>query len=380
MISSINNQKIELREFHINQFPVDKIYISLEENFHKKLFDRVSQYKFKKFNEIFFNNSLNWDTFKQWKHNRHFIPLCFIIKISKIFPKFSIYKVEKHIIAYKGPSSSAIINKPNLPLKEDYRILKIVAHLIGDGSVGGGFGSKLPDGKQHSEYRNFAPELLDHFEEDLSVFGDVLATKNYKHGSLIIPNSIGYILGHIYKIKFDTFNSRIPEAFFDLPRELIAAFLRAFGDDEGHVCDSSIEYYSNNKELLNDILILINNTLPEIKTSNIKVNTKAGKNIKYSFMIYNGSQETYLNLIGFDHKQKREDLIFNTSRKGQRNKNPKGKILELLKSNILTAKQISRIMGIRHSSVLEHLSELKKLGKVTIVKKEHWANFWTMKF
>ncbi len=147
MTSNINNQKIEFREFHLNQFPVDRIFVFLEENFHKKLFNRISQYKFKEFNKIFFNDNLNWNTFKQWKNKRHFTPLWFIIKITEIFTDFSIYEFEKNINAYKGPSTSAVIKNPNLPLKEDTRLLKIVAHLIGDGSVGGGFGSNLPKGK-----------------------------------------------------------------------------------------------------------------------------------------------------------------------------------------------------------------------------------------
>ena len=379
MISN-NNQKIEFREFHINNFPVDRIFVSLEENFHRKLFTKLRGYKFKEFNNYFFNNNLNWSTFKQWKNQNHFIPLWFIIEISIRFPEFSILNFEKNIASYKGPSTSAIIKNPNLPLKEDSRLLKIVAHLIGDGSVGGGFGSKLLKGKQHSEYRNFTSGLLDSFEKDLSVFGEVPATKNYKHGSLIIPNSIGYILEQIYQIKFDTFNSRVPKDLFNLPREVVASFLRAFADDEGHVFDSSIEYYSNNKYLLTDILILMNRVFPEINTSGIKLNTKAGKNIKYYFKIYNDSQEEYLNLIGFDHKQKREDIIFNINRTGNRNKNPKDKISNLLKNNKLTAKQISRIIGIRHSSVLEHLNELREVRKVEIVKKEHWTNYWTKKF
>ena len=127
-------------------------------------------------------------------------------------------------------------------------------------------------------------------------------------------------------------------------------------------------------------LHLMNKAFPEIKTSDIKINTKAGKNIKYHITIYNVSQELYFKLIGFDHKLKKEDLIFGINRLGQRNHKPKEKILELLKNEQLTAKQISRIIGVRHSSVLEHLSELRKLGKVKIVKKEHWTNYWSMSF
>lgn len=392
MISNINNQKIEIREFHINQFPVDRIFVSLEENFHKKLFDRIKKYKFKEFNKLHFDNKLNWSTFKQWKKRKtdlkiriklHFIPLWFILKLSEIFPEFSIEDFEKHIVAMKGPSSSSIIYNPNLPLPEDNRLLKIIAHLLGDGHVDGAFGSRLSKGKSHSEYRNYNPVMLDSFEKDLQVFGQVKLSKDYEHGHVIVPNLIGYILEHIYKIKFDCHNSKVPESLFELVKELVASFLRAFGDDEGHVYDSSIDYYSTNKELLSGILFLMNNKFPDIKTSEIKINSNIKKDhhsIKYYFTIYNNSQKEYLKLIGFDHKQKEEDLIFNISRKGIRNYKPKEMILELLRNNTLTAKQISRIIGIRHSSILEHLSELKNLGKVIVVKKEHWTNFWTMKF
>lgn len=375
-----NDKNNLFRVFHINQFPTDRIFIYLDNNFHQKLFARIKRYKFKEFNRLFFCDKLNRFTFKLWRSRKHFIPLWFIVKLSEKFPEFSIQEFENNVTAYKGPSTSAIIKEPNLPLIEDFRLLKIVAHFLGDGSIGGGFGSKLPKGAQHSEYRNFNYGLLDSFQKDLSVFGDVPTTKNYNHGSVIIPNVIGYVLKHIYSINFDTFNSRIPEVLFSLPRELVASFLRAFGDDEGHVYDSSIDYYSNNKKLLMDILTLVNNIFPEIKTSTIKLNTKAGKNIKYYFTIYSDSQELYLNLIGFDHKQKEEDLIFNIRRKKNisYNKNPKQKILDLLKKNNLTAKQISRLLIIRHSTVLEYLNELKSLGGVEVHKKERYSNIWKL--
>ncbi len=373
-----NNQETHPIEFHITSFPLDRIFILLDLSFHTGLFNRIKDYKFKEFNKNFFDNGLNWNTFKGWRSRKNFILLWFIIQLSEKLPEFPIRMFEENVIAYKGPSSSAIIRTPNLPIKEDARLLKIVAHLLGDGFVGGGFGTKLLKGRSHSEYRNFTPELLDSFQRDLSVFGDLSANKNYKHGSLIIPNVVGYLLECFYKIKFDTFNSRVPKSLFDVPKELVAPFLMAFGDDESHVYDSSIEYHSNNERLLKDILLLMNNAFPEIKTSKIKTNTKAGKNIKYSFSIYHVSQREYLNLIGFDHPKKREDLIFNLGRKGKGGyKDSKGGILRLLNYDNYTAKNLSRILRIRHSTVLDHLSELKNDGKIRVLKKEHWANIWT---
>jgi hypothetical protein len=92
-----NNQQIKLREFHIDNFPSDRIFVYLKKEFHKQLFLKIKEYKFKKFNHLF-NNKLNWSTFKQWRIRRHFIPLWFIIKFSKIFSEFSIKKFEKILL------------------------------------------------------------------------------------------------------------------------------------------------------------------------------------------------------------------------------------------------------------------------------------------
>lgn len=381
---NFNNQKIILRRFHLNEFPQDRIFVYLKEDFHKKLFNKINNHKFEEFNKLL-NSKLNLHTFRSWKGRRHYMPLWFIIDLINIFPELSIEEFEKNMEAYKGPSTSKPIYYPNLPLIEDGRLLKVLSHLLGDGYICGAFGTNLPKGKSHSEYRNFNKDLLDSFEEDLQVFGAINISKDYNHGHVIIPNVIGYILKHFYQIKFDSFSSRLPKRLFELPRELVASFLRAFGDDEGHVYDSSIDYYSNNKELLNDVLTLINKVFLEIKTSSIKANTKTGKNTKYSFTIYNDSQESYLNLIGFDHKQKREDLIFNIKRRKNWNSGfvyKRGKtelkILNILKKENATAKQISRKLIISHSNALFYLNKLKNKGKIEVLRKEHWANVWSI--
>ena len=114
----------------------------------------------------------------------------------------------------------------------------------------------LPKGKANSNYGNFNHFLLDQFERDLQVFGDWNVHKSYNQNRVIIPNSIGYIIEHIYGVKTSTFESSLPKSLFNLPKQLIGQFLRAFIDDEGHVYDSSIEYFSANKKLLQYILIL----------------------------------------------------------------------------------------------------------------------------
>jgi len=85
---------MNIRKYHINEFPHDRVFVYLEENFHKRIFSRIRRYKFKDFNRIFFHNRLNWNTFKQWKSRKHFIPLWFVVKISEKFPEFSTEEFE----------------------------------------------------------------------------------------------------------------------------------------------------------------------------------------------------------------------------------------------------------------------------------------------
>lgn len=375
-----------LRKFHITDFPNDRIFILLKKEFHSQLFTFLNQYSFKDLSITFFESKLNRHTFKQWKSRKHFLPLWFLIKIHQLFEgKFPLDVIENNTEAYKGPSTSSVITSPNLPLIEDGRLLKIVAHALGDGYIGGAFGTKLPKGKSHSEYRNFSSHLLDQFKQDLTVFGNVPVTVNYQHGHVIFPNSVGYILKNIYNIKFDTFNSRVPEALYSLDQEVVSAFLRAFADDEGHVFDSSIEIYSANKFLIEDLIGLFKLTSPDIKISNIKINHTSSKNPKYSFSVLSQSLPYYYQFIGFDHPQKQEDLLFAITRAEQwkqcrKTKDTPALILKILKNNSKTAKEISKELLVRHSYILKRLRELEQQGLIVKTDKTlHQAWIWSVK-
>ena len=368
-----------LRKFHIDEFPTDRTFILLDKKFHKEIFDYIEiNYGFEKLNKLFFKNRLNLHTFKRWKYRTkkpgrkvpQFIPLWFIVKIFKLFPeKFSIKKIEEKVIGYKGPSSSSIIWKPNLPLVEDGRLLKILAHLLGDGFVGGGFGTGLPKGGPNSNYGNTNLRLINSLVKSFGVFGrlDKKIKKCIdKNGWYIyrinIPNYIGYILCHFYKIKFDSFNSRIPKRLFKLDKSLVACFIRAFADDEAHVYDSSIEFYSSNRDLIVDFINLLKFKFPYFSLSKLKINRKSGSiNPKYSFSILKDSLEDYAIEIGFNHSEKIRDLFFNIKRRSINKKSSKrgltkNLIVSYLNEENLSAKQLSRKLFLAHTTVLGHLT------------------------
>jgi hypothetical protein len=377
---------ITMRNIHITELPTDRTYVQFSKEFHQKFFNVIKKGRFEEINYKFFGCKLNYNTFKQWRQRKNFLPLWYVLKHQEIFVKnMPLTIVEKNIIAYKGPSSSTIIKFPNFPLQEDKRMIKILAHLIGDGSVSGAFGTALPKGKSHSEYRNFSNYLLDSFVQDIQIFGQFDVSINYKHGHVIVPNLIGYILKHLYQIKFDTFNSRLPASLFNSEPELAAAFIRAFADDEAHVYDSSIEFYSANKELLKDISYLIRQKFPVFDISNIKKNSLGGKNPKYSFSVLKDSLESFRNLIGFDCPNKKERLRYSIERRKlyqtfRINKNVPFLINKMLHKEPKVAYEIAKELMISHRHALRVLNKLEKEGEVRkLTKTTHGAWLWDSK-
>ena len=89
-------------------------------------------------------------------------------------------------------------------------------------------------------------------------------------------------------------------------------------------------------------------------------------------------------MIGFDHPQKTEDLIFNIKRQNLRknkifSKNREIDIRTLLESKQLTAKEISRKLIIRHSTALKYLNEMKELNEVLIINNGKYnENIWSL--
>jgi hypothetical protein len=312
--------------------------------------------------------------------------LWYILQINQNFKKlFPLTEIEKNIISYKGPSTSKIFSNPIFPLKEDTRMLKVLAHMLGDGHVSGAFGTKLVKGKSHSEYRNFSTSLLDSFAKDLGIFGKIKLSIDYQHGHVIVPNLVGYLLTKFYKIQFDTFNSRIPKQIFSLNKNLIAAFIRAFADDEAHVYDSSIEFYSANLLLIKDLHQLILKAFPKFSLSSIKTNSSSKKNPKYSFLILKDSLEDYMKYIGFDCPKKINRINYSIKRrkiyqKYRINKNCSKLLLNhlKLKSNIPYA--LAERLMISHHYTLKLLRNLEKENKVQKKKKTtHGAWVWEIK-
>jgi len=363
-----------MRLFHITDLPSNLVFIQLEDSFRENLL-KTSKKVFGTYQKLGkFVNYTDAGIISTFRIKKQFTKLSTIIKLAKFLYKkgyheFDIDNVEKKIVAYRGIGASLIIKNPNFPLREDEEMIRIFFHLLGDG-YGGKYGFAKPF------YRNYTRELLDEFEEDLKVFGEV---PHIKRETIVeIPSVIGYILRHIYKINFESHKSFIPPVIFRLPSKLVAQGIKAFADDEASIDDCRIRFHSSNKRLLFGIKKLIIKKFPEIKNgiggiteSETYLNGK--KFIGYSFPILSGGLEYYYHLIGFSHLEKKdclERIIERKQRKwNRRNKNiTKLLILRNLENKNRTVKEISKEVGITESIVRSHL-EANKSNTILSMKR-----------
>ncbi len=165
------------RIIHIQDLPIDKIYIDLNDEFRIEIIDKAKRklngtsklaiyFKTKKFNIHEWKKGIS---FWKGKKTRRFLPLSQFIKISQLLNDED--GLEKNIVAIRGPGNGRVI-KTKFPWKEDERIIRIVSHIIGDG-----YGSNFRTGGL-PYYRNTSKVLREQFKKDLKFFGNVPTNLN----------------------------------------------------------------------------------------------------------------------------------------------------------------------------------------------------------
>lgn len=363
-----------MRLFHLTDLPQNLVFIYLEDTFREKFLKTLKEASgtYRRLGKLV--NYTATGIAESFKIKNRFTKLSTIIKLAKFlsekgYSEFNLNRVEKKIIAYRGIGTSLIIRNPNFPLRENERMIKIFFHLLGDG-----YGGKYGYGGGKPYYRNYTEELLDEFEEDLKVFGEV---PHIKRKTIVeIPKVIGYIFEHIYKISFESHKSFIPSVIYKLPRELIAQGIKAFADDEASIDDCRIRLHSSNKKLLSGIRNLMIRKFPEFsgKIGGIerkKTYLRGKKYINYSLPILSGGLKPYYDLISFSHPEKLESLKRFLKRKtrkwARRDKNiTKLLILQSLKDKNKTAKEISKEVDITANIVRSHFEGSKSSGILSL--------------
>ena len=184
------------------------------------------------------------------------------------------------------------------------------------------------------------------------------------------------LIYHFYRIKFGTFTATLPKEVFELPEAFGCSIIKAAIDDEGHVRDKRITIAMRNEKLVKQIRKLLVNIFGEDS-----VNTLKCANGKFWTVTINAvGAKRFEKRINLVHPRKRHDLkdaISKRRRTGQHNLpwDTKIKILELLKSEPLTTKQISQRVSITTGNAIAHLNELRYKG-LSERTKERYTFLW----
>lgn len=392
------------REFHLFDFP-DDTRIFLEDGYREEFFntaaDVLSTSRLEGLRMIAKSVGKSRQMIEIWRYGysnskRQCPPLWIIRKLVNILeitnnPEFLPLEIERHVRIIRSHSSTLYIENPRFPVKEDPRIIRVLVHLMGDGS-GGRKGNKKENiiNRQTPSYWNTNKKLLKQFWEDLKFMGEIKGTKIPKtmenRERITFPLFISEFLKKTYNVKFGTFEARLPKILWKLPSKFATVSIQAFADDEATVGISNITFSSANKGLLHDIRNLI---LHAISQSNAPKGTKnTVTEIRecrgyYYLRLNRNAAEWFHKNIGFTHPEKKKWLEFDISRpldmtRWRKKGVTKSLILRLLRKKAMTPKELSYSLKIGQNAVNRHLSGLK--DKDLVKRKRKGKTFlWCIK-
>lgn len=300
----------EFKGISLKDFP-DYIFIYLEDGYRERLFRAAfnlagNPYKLSKMLNVWISTLLFWYEGKQKNYKKNevmlqYIPLPKLKLISKLLTEdhnleFSMENIEKYVIMYRMRSGSPIKN-PKFPIKESPEMIRLLFHLLGDGYSG--------NKRNSANYRNTCSELLDEFKQDLKIFGDVpIYEQQY---SIKFPRVIAEIIENFYKVTARTFEGEISDIILKVPKRWLCEGIKAFVDDEGCVCKSSIMINLANYKLLDGIKQILDYL--KIRRSEIRPSTNPNpERYTQMYYLYIHNLELYKKLIGCSHPKKREKL------------------------------------------------------------------------
>jgi len=350
--SSWDGSEAHSRVIHIWEFPPEGFYVKLETRIIKGLVNCVTENMgARSLRHLACILEISADMLYGYCKGQYFIPLSLLLWLCDLAGgEFAIEQVEPHIVAYKsGGSSAKPIRNPNLPLVETPDLFAFMGHLMGDGG----------HDTFKASYSNSNEMLIQNFLRLLQeVFGEVpvritthkLPRKNCSQ--IWFGMTIVRLLRHLYHVDFGTFTAQVPRRLFELPREYAAAFLRAFGDDEGCVQDKTITLWSVNQELLRGIHDLIQVKFPELKKfvvfeEKTRIYDQAWRAF-YSIRFRTGAFAGYRALIGFSHYEKQQDLdqILARRERGWRQR-PPGETRRMLLMALCSAPMTAKVLAPR---------------------------------
>ena len=289
-------------------------------------------------------------------------------------------EIEKHVKEIKVNGQPTSIS-PKLPIKFDENLVRIIAHLIGDGGI-----TKCFD----PFYSNTDHRLIHNFKEYMNRIFGCEACREHKHQNKIeiwYPRLVGKMLLEMFgKFVFGRDPKHIPDILFAVDKNLKSKFLNSIYGDEGSSPHCQVTLYQGRKNLklleqakhmLKELDIETNNIL-KIKEKGIMVDPYTGKEYladEMYVLTISGYKEImkFKDLIGFPKdsgKNKNFLSMLKTKYKGEIKRNKvggtKSLILENISINPKTIQELSSISGFSKEMIYRHVKELKMQNKVSV--------------
>ncbi|MFH1711127.1 MAG: winged helix-turn-helix domain-containing protein [Nanoarchaeota archaeon] len=379
---------------HLCNFPKNKIYLLLKKDYRMDLINKsIKKLGCKNYFELSLwinknsRTKFNGGDIKYWiegnkldkrtgKTHPKFMPLWLVLKLLSL-TKLGEDELDRNTLYYRSGGKGLIITLPLLPLVVSPELDSIVVHLFGDGAAGDFTPSYTQKNKVQTD--NFIKKLE-------NCFGNFEKSEYVTQGKYQVkfPKAITDILSYYYSIKsYKSYESKIPNIILnsaDKKRKL--ACIIAFIVDEGGIRDV-VSLYSVNYSLLNGMRRLILDC--GYGCSEIKKNKKTRS---YLFNICNRDIERLYADFKRISKEfptcnlsfKEEELGFIIKRR--KNSNPKDmqitrkRILDSIKNNQFSARQISNIIGYAYCTVIHNLEKLYKENKLKRVRVKNKTYLW----
>ena len=394
-------EKQNQRIFHLTDFLRRNIYVQLNSNFGRSFFsmilDNIS------LNSLAERLGVKTDLLARYVVNYRedllepvFIELNVLLKLIDTYNELVgnldiLSDLEMNVRAIRGYGRSGILRNPCLPIREDIHLVRLVLHLIGDGTLTEEYGTtKAP------HYTNGNAFLRNQFLNTLGrVFGDVSeCSRSYIDRSgksrsyITFAKWIGYLLRHWYPdAKFDEKFGSLPSVFFQLPLALKAEIVRTFGDDDGHVGAHSIRFTSGGATILEQIrkliMELIESTLSSEECKSLLKSVGDVKSFRGWFILdmYRPLFLWYSEQIGFSHPERAERLEFQLACDqvwGERGLD--GFDLDFLTlvglQEVGAVADVARRFMVREDFLFKVFQRLRKFGWIEVVEKQKFTTFF----
>ncbi len=370
-----NGGQEEKIKISLEDFP-DDIYILLEDDFRAEFFKTAWRIN-KSYRHLAKKIGVSNPVMLSWRRGRinstNQDQFCSVWAIKEIINrskhssewKYDLDEVQKHIKSIRAIHGRKILNT-KLPIEDSVELREIVTHLLCDGYA---------SNKKHmtSKYDLTSLGAVREFQSELSAFGEIQNLKIRKYNGpkpwtvmygLSFPKAITKILINKFNINFSWNKGRLPKEFFEGDRRLLAAIVRAFLIDEGHISSLSVKFSSNNLNLLHNLeSICLKLGYQSVGIRNCKscyalsLSTKSFLDICKDIMS--------ISPLPITKKQNRLELGLKLLKKRYVHFDVEKEIINLLKVRPMTVYQLCEKIVARRNNIDCHLKRLKKVNAVT---------------